>query len=211
MAILSTLATILLHPRAFLDNLWHTLNILRKQYQTFPITRERDGLEVEMRKPLDPEGKKLRGYRYIPTACLTTLNLLLFVSQGPFFPLMPLLAYPGFNPHTEILPKGHKRKPFNMPLPCNILFEQDVAVPMSDGVKLYCDIFRPAGASTALGNHVTNEVFATESVPIIMVWAPYGKHGNSELFMNELPERMGITKDMYSGYETFEGPDPAFW
>jgi predicted acyl esterase len=98
-----------------------------------------------------------------------------------------------------------------MPLPCDILFEQDVAVPMSDGVKLYCDVYRPVVASTASGNRATTEVPATERVPIIMVWAPYGKHGNSELFMNELPERMGITKDMYSGYETFEGPDPAFW
>jgi len=65
MAVLSTLATILLHPRAFLSNLWRTLNIMRNQYQTFPVTRERDGLEVEMRKPLDPEGKKLRGHRYL--------------------------------------------------------------------------------------------------------------------------------------------------
>jgi predicted acyl esterase len=61
-------------------------------------------------------------------------------------------------------------------------------------MKLCCDIFRPS---------------ADEKVPIILVWAPYGKHGNSELFLNELPERMGITMDTYSGYENFEGPDPV--
>lgn len=123
-----------------------------------------------MRKPLDPE--------------------------GPFFPLLPLLQYPGFQPHSEILPKGHKRMPYNLPLPCDILFEQDFCVPMRDGIKLYCDVFRPP--------HV-------EKVPIILVWAPYGKHGSSELFMNELPERLGIPKSTYSGYENFEGPDPAYW
>ncbi len=67
---------------------------------------------------------------------------------------------------------------------------------MRDGIKLYCDVFRPPNV---------------EKVPIILVWAPYGKHGNSELFMNELPERLGIPKSTYSGYENFEGPDPAYW
>jgi uncharacterized protein len=67
---------------------------------------------------------------------------------------------------------------------------------MRDGVKLYCDIFRPS---------------TDKKVPIILVWAPYGKHGNSELFLSELPERMGITKATYSDYENFEGPDPAYW
>jgi uncharacterized protein len=54
------------------------------------------------------------------------------------------MAYPGFRHHTEILPKGHRRKPYNLALPCDIVFDQDFAVPMRDGVKLYCDIFRPS-------------------------------------------------------------------
>ena len=116
--------------------------------------------------------------------------------QGPFFPLLPLLQYPGFRPHAEILPKDHKRMPYNLPLPCDILFEQDFCVPMRDGIKLYCDVFRPPNV---------------RKVPIILAWAPYGKHGNSELFLNELPERLGIPKSTYSGYENFEGPDPAYW
>jgi predicted acyl esterase len=86
--------------------------------------------------------------------------------------------------------------PYNLPLPCDILFEQDFCVPMRDGIKLYCDVFRPPNV---------------EKVPIILAWAPYGKHGNSELFLNELPERLGIPKSTYSGYENFEGPDPAYW
>jgi hypothetical protein len=31
-----------------------------------------------------------------------------------------------------------------------------------------------------------------------------------EIVLNELPERMGITMDTYSGYENFEGPNPAY-
>ncbi len=125
---------------------------------------------------------------------------LLISRLGPFLPILPVLPYPGFNPHTEILPKGHKRRPYNLALPCDIVFTQDFAILLRDGIKIYCDIFRP----------LTEKVNG-EKVPIIMVWAPYGKHGNSELFMNELPERLGIERQTYSGYENFEGPDPAFW
>ena len=118
--------------------------------------------------------------------------------EGPFFPLLPIPAYPGFQPLSEVLLEGHRRKPYNLALPSDIIFELDVTVPMRDGIKLYCDIFRPTPTSN-------------EKSLIILVWAPYGKHGNSELFLNELPERLGVPMKTYSGYENFEGPDPAFW
>lgn len=84
---------------------------------------------------------------------------------------------------------------YNLARPCDIVFEQDFTVHMRDEVKLYCDIFRPK---------------ADQKVPIILVWLPCGKRGNNQLFLNELPERMGITMDTYSEYENFEGPDPAY-
>jgi hypothetical protein len=56
MAPLSTLAVILSHPWAFLSNLVRTIKIIMHSYKTFTVIRESDGLEVEMRKPLDPEG-----------------------------------------------------------------------------------------------------------------------------------------------------------
>lgn len=122
--------------------------------------------------------------------------------KGPFFPKIPLVRYPGFNPHTRVLPKGHKRKHYNKALPCDIILEKDFTVPMRDGIKLYCDIYRPNTQVSDSKN---------EKVPIILVYAPYGKEGNSELFLNELPERLGVKKEDYSGYENFEGPDPAYW
>ncbi len=75
---------------------------------------------------------------------------------------------------------------------------------MRDGVKLYCDIYRP-------GTTLDETPATNGKVPIILVYAPYGKQGNSELFLPHLPERLGISRDFYSGYENFEGPDPAYW
>jgi predicted acyl esterase len=106
-----------------------------------------------------------------------------------------------------VLSKGHRRKPYNKALPCDILLEKDFTLPMRDGVKLYCDVYRPNKSGTSLGHPIPEK----EKVPVILVYAPYGKEGNSELFMNELPERLGVAKDDYSGYENFEGPDPAYW
>jgi hypothetical protein len=56
MSSLSTFAVILSHPWAFLSNLVRTIKIMTHNYETFTVIRESDGLEVEMRKPLDPEG-----------------------------------------------------------------------------------------------------------------------------------------------------------
>jgi predicted acyl esterase len=103
-----------------------------------------------------------------------------------------------------VLPPGHKRTPYHKPIPCSIIIQKDFAVPMRDGVKLYCDIYRP-------GTIIESTPTLKEKVPIILVYAPYGKHGNSELFLPNLPERLGVSKDTYSGYENFEGPDPAYW
>ena len=58
--------------------------------------------------------------------------------------------YPGFNP------RGERAK--------GMIIERDVAVTMSDGIKIYIDIFRPE----------------TEGkYPVLVSWGPYGKHGRS--------------------------------
>lgn len=73
--------------------------------------------------------------------------------------------YDPFNPSTRILPKGYRRTEKTLPFPADTIFEKDVALPMRDGVKLYCDIFRPP---------------TDEKVPAILVWSPYGKSGNGK-------------------------------
>jgi hypothetical protein len=56
MGIFSRLRVLLSHPWDFLDTLVRTFRIMAHKYQTFKVPRDSDGLEVKMRRPLDPEG-----------------------------------------------------------------------------------------------------------------------------------------------------------
>jgi hypothetical protein len=71
--------------------------------------------------------------------------------------------------------------------------ECDAAVPMRDGVEIYCDIFRPEGG---------------DQVPVIVAWGPYGKHGpvRYSIFPNH-----GVDPAWVSKYAGFEAPDPLYW
>ena len=65
--------------------------------------------------------------------------------------------YSGFNPGTTILTKGTVVSEGGLPLPCDILWERDVAIKLRDGTVIYTDIFRPVGIT---------------SVPAIIAWMP---------------------------------------
>ncbi len=103
--------------------------------------------------------------------------------------------YPGFSPGTSLLPKGSVHRKDALPLPCDITFERDVAVPMRDGAITYVDIFRPA-----------NEMKA----PAIIAWSPYGKKGGYQT-LDRFPGRLGIPVSALSDLQVWEGPDPAYW
>ena len=96
--------------------------------------------------------------------------------------------------------KLHKPYPFDqrtyevMP---GVICEQDVAVPMRDGVVLYADIFRPADD--------------TEKVPAILAWSNYGKRPN-EYRPDELKAYTpGVPAGSVSDSAKFEAADPEFW
>ena len=74
-----------------------------------------------------------------------------------------------------------------------MLIEYDAAVPMRDGIEIYCDIFLPDGAGP---------------VPVIVAWGPYGKHGPVKyaIFPNH-----GVDPAWVSKYAGFEAPDPLYW
>lgn len=74
-----------------------------------------------------------------------------------------------------------------------MLIEYDVAVVLSDGVRIYVDVFRPV---------------ASDSVPAIVAWGPYGKHApvKYDLFPNN-----GVDPGWVSQYAGFEAPDPVYW
>ena len=108
---------------------------------------------------------------------------------------VPEARYPGFNPSTTTLGKGFVKKNAALPLPCDILFERDVPVPLRDGTVIYTDIFRPVGGS---------------KLPAIIAWSPYGKEGGMTL-LDDFPFRAGVPKSAVSELQKWEGPDPAYW
>ncbi|GKZ22601.1 hypothetical protein AbraIFM66951_011484 [Aspergillus brasiliensis] len=117
--------------------------------------------------------------------------------KGPFLPVFPIVPLGDTNYSSQILKEGHCKEPGLKALECDILVERNVPIPMRDGVKLYADIYRPVDDS--------------QQVPIILVWSPYGKHLSNDGLLGTMPERLGLERSVYSGYEDFEGPDPAFF
>jgi predicted acyl esterase len=75
------------------------------------------------------------------------------------------------------------------------ILHRDTAIPLRDGLNVYADIFRPASSDET-------------TVPAVICWSPYGK---SSISIDVAWHRSGVPKDWTSGYETFEGLDPADW
>jgi predicted acyl esterase len=117
----------------------------------------------------------------------------------PSHPLEPGERYgvlSGFDPGTRTLPAGFQlAAPFRS-LPVDIVLDKDVAVTLRDGVRIYVDILRPAGA---------------EKVPVIVAWSPYGKGEGSAPAAMGVFGLVGLDNGIVSGLHKFEGPDPAYW
>lgn len=101
-----------------------------------------------------------------------------------------------FEPGTRTLLAGHQLGPGFLPLPTDVVLEKDVAVTLRDGVTIYVDVFRPSGATY---------------VPVLVAWSPYGKSHGSAPGTLGLLAMLGMDNSTRSGYEKFEGPDPAYW
>ena len=101
-----------------------------------------------------------------------------------------------FEPGTRTLPAGFQVEPRFKALPVEIVLDKDVAVTLRDGVTIYVDVYRPAGAG---------------KVPVLVAWSPYGKsRGNAPQYV-QLLDILGMGTAELSGLMRFEGPDPAFW
>jgi putative CocE/NonD family hydrolase len=103
---------------------------------------------------------------------------------------------PAPQPSTTTLPAGHRKSPGFRALPTPITFDRDIEIPLRDGVRLRADVFRPASDS---------------KVPALVAWGPYGKTGSGPFNLHMMPGRAGVPESKLSGYESFEGPDPAEW
>jgi predicted acyl esterase len=77
-------------------------------------------------------------------------------------PNEPEARYGGLNPHTTVLPIGHRKEPDCRAWETEAVFEGDIPIPLRDGVVIRADVFRPAN---------------TPMVPAIVHYSPYGKSG----------------------------------
>ena len=101
-----------------------------------------------------------------------------------------------FSPNRyEVLPKGHVKEVGRKAMLVDTVAQRDTAVPLRDGLHVYADIYRPESSSKA-------------PVPVVICWSPYGK---SSISLDMTWNRTGVSKNWASGYETFEGLDPAEW
>ncbi len=119
-----------------------------------------------------------------------------FVPSNPYEagPVHGMLS--PFEPSTRRLSAGWQIDPRFKPLPTDIVLDKDVAVTLRDGVTIYVDVFRPAGA---------------ETVPVIVAWSPYGKSEGTAPSVAGIFGLVGMDIGLRSGLEKFEGPDPAYW
>lgn len=100
-----------------------------------------------------------------------------------------------FKPEHVVLPKGHAKEEGRRQMLVDSFLERDTKIPLRDGLHVYADIFRPASSDET-------------KVPAVICWSPYGK---SSISIDNIWHRSGVPKDWTSGYETFEGLDPADW
>jgi uncharacterized protein len=108
-------------------------------------------------------------------------------------------GYEGFFPgESKVFKAGSQ--PFGADtkaLASDIQLDHDVQVVARDGARLYIDVYRPAGA--------------TEKIPAILSWSPYGKKYSA---LDMLPMTIWhscVKRSELSGLEKFEGLDPAAW
>ncbi|WP_328836969.1 CocE/NonD family hydrolase [Streptomyces europaeiscabiei] len=102
---------------------------------------------------------------------------------------------PPLHERTVLLEKGSVHAEGAYPLPCDIVVDQDVPIPLRTGAVLRGDVYRPATSDPA---------------PVILVYTPYGKRDgwpNAAMYVS----RFGVPADHLSGLQAFEAPDPGFW
>ena len=126
-------------------------------------------------------------------------------SQFPdldFIQPLPVESHPRYKPYNVtfrpdhvILSKGHVKEDGRKKMLVDSVLDRDTEISLRDGVHVYADIFRPASSDDV-------------KVPAVICWSPYGK---SSISIDNIWHRSGVPKDWTSGYETFEGLDPADW
>lgn len=132
----------------------------------------------------------------------TTQNIKSRFPDLNFVKPLPVEAHPRykpfgvkFSPQHLVLPKGHAKEPGRKQILVDCVLDRDTPIPLRDGLHVYADLYRPASS---------DEI----KVPAVICWSPYGK---SSISLDGIWHRSGAPRDWTSGFETFEGLDPADW
>ncbi|PYH40383.1 alpha/beta-hydrolase [Aspergillus saccharolyticus JOP 1030-1] len=116
----------------------------------------------------------------------------------------PKARFPGFRQGLTTFKAGQQVEKGAKPLPVDILMHESMPMVLSDGTKLYYDIFFPAGYENL------EVVDKYKKIPALVAWSPYGKQKGGTL-LDDFPFRAGVPKHWLSGLQKWEGPDPGFW
>lgn len=107
-----------------------------------------------------------------------------------------LFMRPGVDPHTAPNKPPLPPVDYAMRTESGLVIERNLVITLSDGVKIYCDLYRPAG------------VAGEADLPVLLSWGPYGKHGlSNQVFW----PRSGVDPAWLSPLTPFEGADPVRW
>jgi hypothetical protein len=78
----------------------------------------------------------------------------------------PKARFPGFYQRVTVFRKGQQVKPGARPLPIDIVMHESVPMILSDGIKIYCDIFLRAN----LPQDLRQQVDEKDRVPALVAW-----------------------------------------
>lgn len=112
---------------------------------------------------------------------------------------VPMEEYQQMSEEEKALAKPYPFDPHTYEAAPGIICEQDVAVEMRDGAKLYCDIFRPVSSGP------------DEQVPAILAWSNYGKRPNEYRTGKDIAYTPGVPEGAISPMAKFEAADPSYW
>lgn len=111
-------------------------------------------------------------------------------------PSFTLIMRPGVDPASAPNKPPLPPKDYDKHIAHGLTIERNIAVTLRDGVTIYVDLYRPAGAA------------GERDLPLLLAWGPYGKHALSNQVFWPLS---GVDPQWLSTLTPFEGPDPLFW
>jgi predicted acyl esterase len=109
-------------------------------------------------------------------------------------PGFQLIMRPGVHPDRVVGKKVPPPPVHSVVLENGLIIERNASVRLRDGVRIYVDVYRPAGT--------------VGDLPALLGWSPYGKHNTSDRLAWPAA---GVAPGWMSAYTGFEAPDPVYW